>query len=290
MDITLALGGGGVRGIIHVGVIRGLEREGFKIKAVAGTSFGGVVAVFYALGYSPDMIEEEFRSVDQHHLFGHIPEHGPSLLGIAGVSKWLKDTIGERSFKDLKIPCILTATDLNSSREVLISEGKLVPAILATIAIPGVFPSWRMNGCELVDGATVDPVPVTSARRLFPKFPVVAVALSDPIGLPAQPWNIPLPNGVPQPLKEQLSRTRYAKALDVFLRSMDIITRTVTENRLQEDHPEIILRPIVVDISIFGQVDVHVIIKRGEQSVEKALPELKNLFTWQSRFRRRFQK
>jgi NTE family protein len=286
MDITLALGGGGMRGIAHVGVIRRLIQEGFVIHGVAGTSFGGIVAAFHALGYSPDQIEEAFRSVDQHHLFGHAPEHGPSLLGIAGVAKWLCSTIGDRTFGDLKIPCILTATDLNSGHEVLLSNGPLVPAILAAIAIPGVFPSWRINGCELVDGATVDPVPVISARQLFPKIPVVAVAISEPIGKPAQSWNIPLPEGVPHSLKEHMSRTRYARALDVFLRSMDILARTVTEHRLQEDRPEFILRPPVFDLDILGFVDVHTLILRGEKSVEAALPALKDLFTWQHRFLR----
>jgi hypothetical protein len=75
----------------------------------------------------------------------------------------LKDTIGDRTFADLKIPCILTAADLNSGREVLLSEGPLVDAILATIAIPGIFPAKRIGDFELVDGGTLDPVPVSAA-------------------------------------------------------------------------------------------------------------------------------
>lgn len=288
MNITLALGGGGAKGVAHVGILRRLEQEGFIIHAVAGTSFGGIVAVFHALGYTSDQIEEMFASLDQTHLFGHLPEHGPSMLGIAGIAKWLTETIGDRTFRDLKIPCTLTAADLNSGREVLLSEGMLVPAILATIAVPGVFPAWRVNGWELVDGGTVDPVPVAPARQLFPKLPVVAVVLSEPIGVPAQqPWHFPVSEGWSLSLIERMNKSRYARVLDVFLRSLDIITRTVAEHRLEVDRPEIIVRPPVADIDILGRIDIHAVVKRGEQAVDAALPELESFFAWQNQLRRK---
>src|SRR5512147_2850816 len=104
MNITLALGGGGSKGNSHIGVIRRLEKEGFKIEAVAGTSFGGVVAIFYALGYTPDQIEEMFSALDQSRMYGYSAEAGPSLLGLAGVTTWFKEIIGEKTFADLKIP------------------------------------------------------------------------------------------------------------------------------------------------------------------------------------------
>src|SRR5215216_714780 len=87
MDITLALGGGGAKGNAHLGVIRRLEKEGFRVRGVAGTSFGGLVAVLYALGYSPDKIEEVFASLDQNKFYGHAPNDGPSLIGLAGVTR-----------------------------------------------------------------------------------------------------------------------------------------------------------------------------------------------------------
>src|SRR5512143_3205463 len=123
MDISVALGGGGARGNSHVGVLRRLEREGYRIRAVAGTSFGGIVAALYAAGFTPDEIEEIFCRVDQAALYGRAPGDGPSLLGLAGVTHWLNETLGERTFADLKIPCALTAVDLNSGQEVVLSEG-----------------------------------------------------------------------------------------------------------------------------------------------------------------------
>ncbi|MEW6285309.1 MAG: patatin-like phospholipase family protein [Chloroflexota bacterium] len=286
MNITLALGGGGAKGNSHIGVIRRLQKEGFNIKAVAGTSFGGIVAVFFALGYTPDEIEDMFASLDQKRLYGHGEGEGPSLLGLAGATKWLKSTIGERTFADLKIPCILTAADLRSGREVLLSEGSLVDALLATIAIPGIFPLKRIGDFELVDGGALNPVPVAPARSLAPNLPVVAVVLTTPLGVPARTWTIPLPGYVPQVILERLSRLSYTQALDVFIRSLDMVNRAVTEYRLAVDKPEVIIRPPVTHIDVLEQVDVRAVAKLGEQAAEAALPELKRLFSWQYRLRR----
>ena len=79
---------------------------------------------------------------------------------------------------------------------------------------------------------------------------------------------------------------RYAQALDVLSRALDITTRAVTEYRLEVDKPEIILRPQVTHIDTFDHVDVHEMVKKGEESVEAALPEIRKLFTWQNRLRR----
>ena len=286
MNLTLALGGGGSKGNSHLGVIRRLEKEGYKIEAVAGTSFGGIVSVFYALGYPPDEIEEMFARLDQRRLYGHGEGEGPSLLGLGGATKWLRSVIGDRTFADLMIPCILTAADLRYGGEVLLSEGSLVDAVLATIAIPGIFPAKRMGELELVDGGTLDPVPVAPARSLAPNLPVIAVVLTTPMGTPAQTWNIPMPEYVPQALLDRISRLPYTQALDVFLRSLDMVTRAVTEYRLEVDKPELIIRPPVTHIDILDKVDVHDVVKMGEDAVEAVLPEVKNLFSWQNRLRR----
>ena len=287
MDITVALGGGGSKGNAHIGVLRGLEKQGFHIKAIAGTSFGGLVAIFYALGYSPDEIEEMFASRDQSQLYGHISNDGSSLLGLAGTTAFLKEVIGDRTFDDLILPCILTATDLKSGKEVFLSKGSLVEAILSTIAIPGVFPARRVDGVELVDGGTLDPVPVVAARSLAPRLPVVAVVLTIQMGNPAQAWNIPLPEYLPLRFIARVGKMRYGQALDVFMRSFDIVTRAVTEYRLEMDKPDVIIRPHVTSIDTLERVNVHEVVQMGEAAVEAVLPELKKLFTWRKRFRRR---
>lgn len=287
MDITLALGGGGAKGNSQIGVIRRLEQEGFQIKAVAGTSFGGLVAVFYALGYSPDEIEELFAERDQTRLYTQPPTDGSSFLGLAGVLVFLEEVIGDRTFDDLKIPCVLTAVDLNRGQEVLLSEGSLVDAISTTIALPGILPPRRVGGLELVDGGTLDPVPVVPARSLAPKLPVVAVVLTNQIGNPAQAWEIPLPENLPLRLIARVGKMRYGQALDVFMRSFDIVTRAVTEYRLAVDKPDVIIRPQVTHIDTLERVDVHDVVRKGEDAVDAVLPELKKLFSWKQRMRRK---
>ncbi len=261
MDVTLALGGGGAKGNAHIGVIRRLEKEGFHIRGVAGTSFGGLVAAFYALGYSPDEIEGIFASIDQTQLYGHAPNDGPSLIGVAGITRWLAETVGDCTFADLKLPCVLTAVDLRSGNEVLLSKGRLIDAILATIALPGIFPTRLVDGLELIDGI--------------------------PMGVPIQPWNLPLRKYwawlILSPL---LSKMRYASVWDVFSRSLDITSRAVTQYRLEVDKPEVIIRPQVLQIDTLDIVDVHAVAKKGEEAVEAALPQLRNLYTWRTRWRR----
>jgi NTE family protein len=287
MDITLALGGGGAKGNAHVGVIRRLEKAGVRVRGVAGTSFGGLIAVLYALGFSPDTIEDTFASVDQRQFYGRAANDGPALLGLAGVTRLLEQRLGDRTFADLKLPCVLTAVDLKSGREVLLSEGRLVDAMLATIAMPGIFPARYVDGLELVDGGTLDPVPVAPARMLAPRLPVVAVVLTLPMGIPPQPWNLPFhKHWTGMILTRLLSKMRYASVWDIFSRSLDITGRAMTQYRLEVDRPEVIIRPQVYNIDTLDIVDVHEVARKGEEAAEAALPQLRGLFTLRNRWRR----
>ncbi|HJR80515.1 MAG TPA: patatin-like phospholipase family protein [Anaerolineales bacterium] len=287
MDITLALGGGGAKGNAHIGVIRRLEKEGFRVRGVAGTSFGGLIAVLYALGYSPTKIEEVFASLDQTQFYGHAPNDAPSLMGLAGVTRLLEEMIGDITFADLKLPCVLTAVDLKSGSEVLLKKGQVVDAMLATIAMPGVFPVRYIDGLELVDGGTLDPVPVAPARSLAPRLPVVAVVLTPPMGAPTQTWRLPFQRyWVGRIVSRVLSRMRYDSVWDIFSRSLDITSRAVTQYRLEVDRPEVIIRPQVHEIDTLDIVDVREVAKRGEEAVEVALPQLRSLFTLRNRWRR----
>lgn len=287
MEITLALGGGGAKGNAHIGVLRRLEKEGYKIRSVAGTSFGGMVAVFYAIGYSPREIQAIFESVDQNNLYGRAPQDGPSLLGMAGVRQLLDRVIGEKTFKDTRMPCAVTAVDINTGGEVVLNEGSLKSAVLATIALPGIFPVQKVNDLELVDGGVLNPVPVSVARLLSPGLPVVAVVLNDPIDKPVRGYNLPLPSIVPRTIAERLARISLAQSLDIFLRSVDVSSRYVSHLRLQVDKPEIIVRPDVHHIELLDQVKVEDVAALGEQALEQVLPELKRKTTWASRLGRR---
>ena len=274
-EIAVALGGGGARGSAHIGVLRTLEKEGYRISAIAGTSIGGLVGALYAAGYSPDELEESFSKVDQNRLYELGLYNKPALLGLGKVANWLDEMLGEKTFAETRIPCVLTASDLNCNCEVTLRTGALKNAILATIAIPGVFPPHKMDERSLVDGGVLNPVPVSLARELAPKLPVVAVALTAPLSstssyyLPAS-----LSSMIPDSIARRITRLYVSQAMDVFLHSVDISNRAITELRLEKEPPDLLIRPAVDRIGLLDRIVVADVARLGEEATEAALPEL----------------
>ena len=272
-DITLALGGGGSKGYAHLGVIRALVELGFTIKGVAGTSAGGMAGAIYAAGYSPEIVLEAISSISQENLYGF--GRGPSLLNPSGIHQVLERFLGETEFSDLQIPCALTAADLKEMKEITIQEGKVLEAVKATIAIPGVFPPVELDQYQLVDGMVLNPVPVGIARSLAPRLPVVAVSLSPE----PERWKTTLPRDLKpaNPLMRPISRLRIAKAFDIYLRSMDMTLHMLGELRLKMEQPAVVLRPDVSHIGSLDRVDVNQVALLGDQAVQEALPALKKI-------------
>lgn len=287
MDITLALGGGGAKGNAHIGAIRRLEKEGYRIRSVAGTSFGGLVAILYASGLAPDEIEEIFTSTDQGSLYVRDSHDGPSLLGLSGVRKLLDAILGEKTFDDLKIPCAVTAVDTKTGSEVVISEGYLRDGVLSTIALPGIFPPHHLNDWDLMDGGVLNPVPVTVARMLSPNLPIVAVVLNDPLDIPVRTYSIPVPALWPKQITDRIYRLHVAQAFDIFMRAVDLSSRAVAHYRLESDAPDIIVRPQVHHIELLDKVVVRDVAILGEAAVETILPELKKMSSWTSRMNKK---
>ncbi len=273
-EIAVALGGGGSKGNAHIGVLRRLEKEGYQIAAVAGTSFGGLVGALYASGYSPDEIETLFTEIDQSKLYELGLHAQPGLLGLGKVGLWLDDLLGEKTFAETRIPCALTAADLGCNCEVVLSSGSLKEAILATIAVPGVFPPYILNGHHLVDGGVLNPVPVSVAREIAPKLPVVAVSLSSPLMPSAHHLPVSLPSVIPEALIRRLTRLNISQALNVFLQSVDMSNQAVTELRLKSEPPDVLIRPAVAEIGLLDQVIVADVARLGEKATESVLPEL----------------
>jgi NTE family protein len=275
MDITLALGGGGIRGLTHIGVLRSLEQYDFTIKAIAGTSAGGLIGALYAAGKTPGELQEVVTKLDQRKLFTRDKEDGPALLGITGLVALLTDLLGEISFDELKIPFACTAVDILTGREVILNHGSVLQAVTATVAVPGVFPPVKVNGATLVDGGVLDPVPVQLARSLAPNLPVMAVVLNPPAprvtARAAQ--KLPLPG--PKPLVDTIAKMRLSQALNIYMRSMEINGQATTELRLRTDRPDVIIRPELTGIGLIDRVDPSKLIAAGERAVVSALPALR---------------
>ncbi len=285
MDITLALGGGGTRGASHIGVLRVLEREGFHIRALAGTSVGSVVAALYASGKSPDRIEEIFSGIDQSKFYGWPLSDGPGFLGVRSIAEFFKTNLGATTFEDLKLPCAVVVVDLNSNREIIFQKGCVMDALLGSIAVPGLFPPKEIDSYLLVDGGALDPVPVRAARAFFPNLPVVAVTLMSPLDLPATPIGI-VSFSVSKTLVKQFTRLNITQAFRIFAASVDIGSRQMAELRLALDAPAVIVRPDVNGINLLDKVDVAEIARRGERAAEAILPELRRAVSWRGRLAR----
>ncbi len=286
MDILLALGGGGSKGNAHIGVIRVLTRAGFHVRAVAGTSAGGMAAAALAAGYTADELENFMSKIDQRSLFGFHMGDQPALLGISGIQKLMRDFLGDKTFDDLIMPCALTAVDLDLGREMILNQGRVLDAILATVAIPGVFPPKKWAEHLLVDGGVLNPVPVSVVREIAPEsnLPVVAVSLTSH---PTERGHLPvLGPKAAELLINQIARLKVSQAFEIFLRSIEIGMSTVTEMRLKIDQPDVIIRPKVDHIGYLDVVNISEIVKLGEAAAEAALPQLRRAMGWQGRFRR----
>jgi NTE family protein len=292
MKITLALSGGGVKGYAHIGALRVLEREGFTICGLAGSSAGGLIASLYAAGYSADEMESRLKGIDQGNLFAHMHGDAPSLLGFAGVTAILADLLGMRTFGDIRLPLAVTATDLNTGLPVVIKEGRLIDAVLATSAVPGVFPARSLDGHLLVDGGIMNPVPVAVARALNPRVPVIAVVLSPELGwgqdwLGDGPVSSPLINTNVPLVYRIAGKLRLGQAFKIFITSMDLTGQMLLDKQLKLEKPEVIIRPKLGKIGIIDRVNIPDVIKSGELATQLALPAIQKALSWSNRFTRR---
>ena len=272
-DITLALGGGGSKGYAHMGVIRSLEKMGFRIRGIAGTSAGAMAGAIYAAGFKPDTVIEQVADINQEDMYGF--GRGPGLLDTKGVRAILSEFLGDKTFADLKIPCVITAVDLIEMEEVTLREGSVLEAVMASISVPGVFPPQENSGRLLVDGMVLNPVPVALARSLAPRCKVIGVSLSPAPERWKQvsPWDAKPAN----PLLRPISRLRIAKAFDVYMRSMDMTIHMLGEKRLELERPAVLLRPDVGHIGSLDRVDILEIVSLGDKAVEKAANDLNAL-------------
>lgn len=270
-EVILALGGGGSRGVSHIGVIQELEANKIKVAGIAGTSIGSIIGTLYALGYSPNAMGDIFRKVDQTKLFGLPFSDGPGFLGYKGVKDFLVHHIGTKTFTDTHIPLKIVTTDLRTNTVEYIGDGPLVDAILSSIAIPGVFPPMVHEHRLFVDGGVLDPVPVRAARSLGIPGKIIAITLNSP----RVPVNIPLDATDPNPMIDKLKRNNLSMTFKIIMETVGTTSTEISELRLQIDRPDIIIRPLVAQIGMLDQVNVEDLIERGVRATKLEMAEIK---------------
>ncbi len=156
--IGLALGGGGSRGLAHIGVLKVLKENNIPIDYVSGTSMGALIGAFFCSGMNVNQIEKEIISLNWKNLLDYsIPTKG--LIKGKKIEEMLREKLGNINFNDLKIPLLVTAYDIKNDQEIIFSKGNVVQAIRASISIPGIFIPVSNKERILVDGGVVDPMP-----------------------------------------------------------------------------------------------------------------------------------
>src|SRR5215212_2678994 len=167
LKLGLALGGGAARGWSHIGVMRVLEREGIVPDVIAGSSVGAVVGGCYAAD-KLDEVEAFARSLTKRRVMGLLDFHisGSGLIAGGRLKRLLDQDLGGQRIETLPLRFVTIATELGTGHEIWLTKGDLISALRASYALPGVFDPVFFGGRWLMDGALVNPVPVTAARAL----------------------------------------------------------------------------------------------------------------------------
>jgi len=191
MRIRLALGGGGVRGFFHLGLLRELDAAGVEIEAIAGTSAGALAAAAYAFGLplevgpileatkDPELLKLSQAGRLQSGLLLLRGLRKPALASNRRYHEGLKKLFQNARLEDAPLPTTLLAADLLTGEPVYLRSGPVADAVLASGSIPGIFPPFERDGRLLVDGDVVEKVP-TSALLGQGRAPLVAVDVSNP--------------------------------------------------------------------------------------------------------------
>ncbi len=284
--LALALGGGVARGWSHIGVLQGLKEAGLPIKMIAGTSIGALVGACYLAGKLPEL-EEFARSLTPRRILGFldISLRGTGLISGIKLAERMVEHLGETRLEDLERPMVCVATQINTGHEIWLRKGPMIDAIRASYALPGIFEPVVIGHRTLVDGALVNPVPV-SVCRAFEVDAVVAVNLSSDVygrGTVVHDFGSDeIAEAAAQTIKKKgkLAKMRMGKTLGVtgvMIEAFNIIQDRIARSRLAGDPPDISLRPAVGNIGLAEFHRAGEAIELGYNAVQRELPRLKEL-------------
>jgi NTE family protein len=295
-SIGLALGGGIARGFVHIGILRVLAKNGIEPDVVVGTSVGAVAGACYA-GGKLDAFEEWARGLTTRGVLGYLDVSlgGSGLIGGNRLAQRLESTLADTLIEELPKRYACIATELGTGHEIWLTRGRVVDAARASYALPGVFTPVRLGGRWLVDGALVNPVPVSAARALGARL-VIAVNLnSDILGrggtiadhgpdeddarllseMRARPDGLRRILSPEFLLKRQLiGNKRSPNITSIMIDAFNIMQDRVTRSRLAGDPPDVLIAPRCGKVGLFDFHRAKEAIEIGAQAAERAIPDI----------------
>jgi len=272
--IGLVLGGGGARGWAHIGVIKAIQEAHIPIHCIAGTSMGAMVGGAFACG-TLDLLEKVAVDLDWPHALNYfleftLPRSG--LIDGAKIVKFVRQHITCTNIEDTHIPLHVVTTNIQTGQEVVISQGDMIDAIRASIAIPGILTPVVMGDQVLVDGGLVNPVPVSVAKAMGADF-VIAVdinrGLINNTATSGEHTAITAPDINPKrketgkhkitdhinemishadlqslkPVRRWISRRTTPNIFDIMGNTISIIETELSVMLLEKDPPDILIKP-----------------------------------------------
>lgn len=289
----LVLGSGSARGWAHIGVIRILQEAGFKPDIICGTSIGSLVAAAYAMDRL-DNLEDWVRGLSWQDVVGFLDiSFNGGLIKGTKLIDFLRSNFEANDIEDLDIPYAAVATELQTGREIWLQNGSVFDAVRASIALPGLFTPARHDGRFVVDGALVNPVPVSLARAMGADV-VVAVDLNaELIGHHTTAGG----KTASRPVTEGLTGKMFARLqhgfasifpgdngnestpsmLDVLSASINIMQVRITRSRLAGEPADVLLTPRLSNLALLDFHRGTDAIAAGAQAAEDALSDIETL-------------
>lgn len=296
VKIGLALGGGAARGWAHIGVLKALAKAGIKPDIIAGTSIGAVVGGCYSAGHL-DNLERWALELTPKRIFGYLDFNlaGTGLISGQRLCGRLEQHLGDRNIEDLGTRFTAVATEVGTGHEHWLSRGRLVDAVRASYALPGVFKPVKINGRWLFDGALVNPIPVSVCRALGARY-VIAVNLNfdilgrgSVISMPEAFY--PEEDDPLHPAVEDASQGKTGvRALlhrqffgrgdgapgisTVMVDAFNIVQDRIARSRLAGDPPDAMISPRLQDVGLFDFHRAEEAIEHGSQAAERQLDDI----------------
>ena len=269
--LGLALGGGGARGIAHIGVLKALERADIQIDFLSGTSMGGVIAAAYASGLSPDEIESLALEYSNSRTLWRLADPALPRQGLFRGERlyaYFEKHLKRSTFTELQIPLTLVAVDLNSGKEIHLHKGSVAKAVRATVSVPGLLAPVQQNGQCLVDGALLNNLPTDVVRTMGADVVLAVDVFSGSSEEPSY-WQI-------------LGQRRFlANTVGDLLRilgdSLNLVIHHQNTYKMRESPPDFLVKPVIPpDVGVLSGFDqVPRLIAEGIKAVTPLLNDLR---------------